>query len=99
MFVPIVSFFLSYLYLGRVYAVGRPDYGRLGLGSAVATANLSVCTPTMVHGSLADRICVWIGVGEACSYAVDSSGEYLDSSKYFYQAVFLTQYLFLLDWL
>ncbi|KAA0188240.1 Regulator of chromosome condensation [Fasciolopsis buskii] len=59
---------------GRVYAVGRPDYGRLGLGSAVATANLSVCTPTMVHGSLADRICVWIGVGEACSYAVDSSG-------------------------
>ncbi|THD27065.1 Regulator of chromosome condensation [Fasciola hepatica] len=59
---------------GHVYALGRPDYGRLGLGSGVASANLSVCTPTPVHGCLVDRVCVWIGVGESCSYAVDSSG-------------------------
>ncbi|CAL8097146.1 unnamed protein product [Calicophoron daubneyi] len=59
---------------GTVYAVGRPDYGRLGLGFAIATSGLSVPTPTPITSFPSDRVCSWIACGEACSFAVDTQG-------------------------
>ncbi|TGZ57689.1 hypothetical protein CRM22_009894 [Opisthorchis felineus] len=60
--------------LGHVYAVGRPDYGRLGLGKPTTVSHLSVPQPSRVQGLLSDRTCSWVGCGEACSFAVDTSG-------------------------
>ncbi|KAH8866963.1 Regulator of chromosome condensation [Schistosoma japonicum] len=60
--------------LGHVYAVGRPDYGRLGLGCDLNGSKISVNTPTRVLGALSECVCSWIGCGEVCSFAVDTKG-------------------------
>ncbi|CAH8582096.1 unnamed protein product [Schistosoma turkestanicum] len=60
--------------LGHVYAVGRPDYGRLGLGYDLNGSKVSVNKPTRVLGALSECSCSWIGCGEVCSFAVDTEG-------------------------
>ncbi|VDQ02038.1 unnamed protein product [Trichobilharzia regenti] len=61
--------------LGHVYVVGRPDYGRLGLGRGSNVSKISVNKPTRVLGALKECVCSWVGCGEACSFAVDTNGE------------------------
>nr|CAH8872212.1 unnamed protein product [Trichobilharzia regenti] len=60
--------------LGHVYVVGRPDYGRLGLGRGSNVSKISVNKPTRVLGALKECVCSWVGCGEACSFAVDTNG-------------------------
>ena len=55
---------------GKVFSLGRHDYGVLGLGDDV-TAEVSV--PTLVQGIQTPA--VEIGCGTAVSYAVTSEGE------------------------
>lgn len=57
-----------------MYAVGRPDYGRLGLGCDLKGSKISVNKPTRVLGALSECVCSWIGCGEVCSFAVDTKG-------------------------
>ncbi|CAH8640922.1 unnamed protein product [Schistosoma intercalatum] len=65
---------LALNHLGHVYAVGRPDYGRLGLGCDLKGSKISVNKPTRVLGALSECVCSWIGCGEVCSFAVDTKG-------------------------
>ncbi|CAH8641730.1 unnamed protein product [Heterobilharzia americana] len=60
--------------LGHVYTVGRPDYGRLGLGCDLSSSKVSVSKPTRVRGPLGYCVCSLVGCGEACSFAVDQNG-------------------------
>lgn len=65
---------------GEVYAVGRSDYGRLGIFIKASGADISaVPEPHLVEGLLQGRKCCWVGCGEACSYAVDDAGMYVCS--------------------
>ncbi|KAA3679170.1 regulator of chromosome condensation [Paragonimus westermani] len=59
---------------GHVFSLGRSEYGRLGLGKVIASSSISVPQPTRVQGLLSDRTCSWVGCGEACSFAVDTTG-------------------------
>ncbi|KAL3319269.1 Regulator of chromosome condensation [Cichlidogyrus casuarinus] len=72
---------------GNVYAIGRREYGRLGLGKS--NSKDSVVHPEKVsfdhlkkkavngnENHINDSIPIsWIGVGESCSYAVERGGE------------------------
>jgi regulator of chromosome condensation len=55
---------------GKVYSLGRHDYGVLGLGENV---NSEVHTPTLVEGIVDPS--VEIGCGTAVSYAVTKNGD------------------------
>ena len=55
---------------GRVFALGRSEYGRLGLGETDSTAEAVV--PTVIS-SLAN--CVEVACGTAVSYAVTEEGQ------------------------
>ena len=55
---------------GIVYSVGRSDYGRLGLGEEAKETS----EPKKIN-SLADTKVKQIACGEACSFAVTSSGD------------------------
>jgi regulator of chromosome condensation len=61
------DFFLS---VGKVYSLGRHDYGRLGLGSDSDTVGL----PTLIP-ALADVKCVEIACGNCVSYAISDKGK------------------------
>ncbi|XP_041357902.1 regulator of chromosome condensation-like [Gigantopelta aegis] len=54
---------------GKVYCLGRADYGRLGIGEDAREADV----PTLVS-SLAHQRCVQVGAGGCVSFAVDSQG-------------------------
>ncbi|KAM7532537.1 hypothetical protein Aperf_G00000130164 [Anoplocephala perfoliata] len=61
---------------GEVYAVGRSDYGRLGIFVKSSGADVSaVPEPHLIEGLLQNRKCSYVGCGEACSYAVDDAGK------------------------
>ncbi|CAB4067580.1 RCC1 [Lepeophtheirus salmonis] len=55
---------------GKVYALGRNDYGRLGLGKSSKDAAI----PTLISG-LADKNIVDVSCGTTVSFAVTESGE------------------------
>jgi len=57
---------------GKVYAIGRHDYGVLGLGEEVTS---EVHVPTHVGGELADKQCYEIGCGSSVSYAITTEGQ------------------------
>ncbi len=57
---------------GRVHALGRVDYGRLGLGK---NQKSDAIEPTRVLGALATRKCVDVSCGTTVSFAVTSDGE------------------------
>ncbi|XP_030371886.1 regulator of chromosome condensation [Scaptodrosophila lebanonensis] len=54
----------------RCFAVGRPEYGRLGLGPIKDV--VGQLTPVKVLG---EKKITYIGCGEACSYAITDTGE------------------------
>ncbi|RUS71973.1 hypothetical protein EGW08_020266 [Elysia chlorotica] len=54
---------------GKVFTLGREDYGRLGLGKNCGEKQL----PTLVP-ALKDMTCTAIGAGGCCSFAVMSDG-------------------------
>lgn len=57
---------------GKVYAIGRKEYGRLGLGKDCADA-----AELMEVTSLKDKNCVYIGCGSSTSFAVTDKGMYI----------------------
>ena len=57
---------------GKVYAIGRHDYGVLGLGEEVTS---EVLTPTFVEGALAEKQCYEIACGSTVSYAITTEGQ------------------------
>lgn len=57
-------------YLGKVYSLGRKEYGRLGMGEDAK--DLSV--PTLIPG-LQSQKCVDVAAGESVSMAVTDSGK------------------------
>lgn len=59
---------------GEVYAVGRSDYGRLGLGSGAEGAGQDAEVPTRVP-TLVGVECVEVACGTAVSYAVSRAGD------------------------
>ena len=60
---------------GRVYAIGRVEYGRLGLGEKETEGGKSdAIVPTLIP-KLADKKCVGVSCGTAVSFAVTEDGE------------------------
>jgi len=57
---------------GRVHALGRVEYGRLGLGKQRET---DATEPVQVLGALEHRKCVDVSSGTAVSFAVTEDGE------------------------
>lgn len=57
---------------GRVHALGRVEYGRLGLGKQRGT---DATEPVQVMGALEHRKCVDVSSGTAVSFAVTEDGE------------------------
>lgn len=55
---------------GKVFALGRSDYGRLGLGPGTGDAKVPTAVP-----ALADKTCLEVACGTAVSYAVTDTGE------------------------
>ena len=55
---------------GKVFTVGRSEYGRLGLGEPCTEKN----EPTLVP-ELKEKVCVGIGAGQSCSFAVLDNGD------------------------
>ena len=63
---------LFYLcYAGKVYSLGRKEYGRLGMGPNAT----DLAVPTPIPG-LADQKCVEVAAGESVSLAVTETGNY-----------------------
>ena len=62
---------ISFLFLGKVYALGRKEYGRLGLGEDVAE---EAQEPTLVK-TLSDHTCISVNCGTAVSFAVTNKGK------------------------
>ena len=70
-----ISKFVKMKYLlffgkGKVFTLGREDYGRLGLGENCGEKQL----PTLVP-ALQTMTCCAVGAGGCCSFAVTSEGE------------------------
>lgn len=60
---------------GKVYSIGRAEYGRLGLGEAnTEDGKADAKVPTVVK-ALADKKCVDVSCGTAVSFAVTDQGE------------------------
>jgi regulator of chromosome condensation len=57
---------------GRVHALGRMEYGRLGLGKQQKTDAIE---PIQVLGPLDGRRCVDVSCGTAVSFAITAEGE------------------------
>jgi regulator of chromosome condensation len=57
---------------GKVYSIGRHDYGVLGLGDGLT---VEVRIPTRITGELERFPCVEIGCGTSQSFAVTESGD------------------------
>lgn len=57
---------------GRVHAIGRVEYGRLGLGKQRQT---DATEPIQVLGPLEGRKCVEVSCGTTVSFAVTEDGE------------------------
>lgn len=62
--------------VGKVYSLGRKEYGRLGMGDAA----IDLAVPTPIP-ALQSQKCVEVAAGESVSLAVTESGK-LTSSKY-----------------
>jgi len=61
--------------MGRVHAIGRVEYGRLGLGEKETEGGKSdAIVPTLIP-KLADKKCVGVSCGTAVSFAVTEEGE------------------------
>lgn len=58
------------IFLGKVYAMGRKEYGRLGLGKDCDDA----IRPTLIS-TLENEKCLDIACGSCSSFALTSSGE------------------------
>jgi alpha-tubulin suppressor-like RCC1 family protein len=58
--------------VGVVYALGRKEYGRLGLGKDCDDAKKPIPIP-----ALRDKKCVDISCGSAVSFAVTDKGKYI----------------------
>jgi regulator of chromosome condensation len=56
---------------GVIYALGRKEYGRLGLGEDCDDAKELIPIP-----ALKDKKCVDISCGDSVSFAVTDRGEY-----------------------
>jgi len=79
-----------FILLGLVYALGRKDYGRLGLGEGADLQDTAV--PTLIPGLQSTR-CSGIACGTAVSYAIGENGLYLSVSflniaKGFYGSIY-----------
>lgn len=59
---------------GKVYALGRKEYGRLGLGKECEDA-----TELQLIGDLKDKKIVNVACGSATSFAVTENGKYTTS--------------------
>ena len=57
---------------GKVHAIGRHNYGVLGLGEDL---NEEVTVPTHVGGKLEGKQCCEIGCGSSVSYAITTEGK------------------------
>ena len=60
-----------YPFIGKVYAFGRAEYGRLGLGEEVQDP---VKEPTLVSG-LSEKTCVSVNCGTCVSFVVTDEGD------------------------
>jgi len=65
---------------GKVFSLGRADYGRLGLGQPAVNGggeseNSDAKVPTLVGGPLADKKCVAVSCGTCVSFAVTEDGQ------------------------
>ena len=60
---------MVFILKGKVYSLGRKEYGRLGMGADAV--DLAVPTPIPALGSLK---CVEVAAGESVSLAVTESG-------------------------
>ena len=76
---------------GRVYTLGRADYGRLGIGEDAKEQ----AEPTRVTG-LEDK-CKEIAAGGCVSFAITESGMLNEPSVYFFSVS--SWHYFLLKWL
>lgn len=56
---------------GKVYAIGRKEYGRLGLG-----ADCEDATDLQLVNTLADKEAANVACGSSTSFAVTQTGEY-----------------------
>ncbi len=56
---------------GKVYVIGRHDYGVLGLGEGLSE---EVKVPKVLEGNLSDKSCVEIGCGSSVSFALTTEG-------------------------
>ena len=59
----------DYFFLGKVYTLGRKEYGRLGMGNDAKELK----KPTMVP-ALKDKVCTSVGCGSSVSFAVTDEG-------------------------
>lgn len=62
--------------VGVIYALGRKEYGRLGLGEDCDDAKELIPIP-----ALKEKKCVDISCGDSVSFAVTDRGEYEDWDK------------------
>lgn len=62
---------LCFYVAGIIYALGRKEYGRLGLGEDCDDAKELIPIP-----ALKDKKCVDISCGDSVSFAVTDRGEY-----------------------
>lgn len=63
-------FFITHFSIvGKVYTLGRKEYGRLGMGPNA----VDLAVPTPIPG-LADHKCVEVAAGESVSLAVTEAG-------------------------
>ena len=61
--------YLIIVFSGKVYCLGRKEYGRLGIGNTEEDAKVPTLIPV-----LENEKCVEVAAGEAVSFAVTESG-------------------------
>ena len=65
---------------GKVYSIGRKDYGRLGLGPV---QNLDHVEKLTLVESLESKKCISVGCGSSVSFAVAEDGEFFFINRCF----------------